>query len=338
MDKTTLFSTYRQGENRVTASMIAVFERVGLEVVERLLQAVQGESTVELVEFRNQPAEKGSKGTPDASIRASFKYLFETKTTPVGNGSAALLAELKRHLEKLVGEYQSETLFFVTPDEEIPSEVELLRQTLPPGRLSWFSFLDLDRAMEELLGSGDGTNELERFVTSEHERFLLRELHDLFEADGLLGREDVVVVAARSAYDEWREHGAYICQPDRSFRPNLKRMGFYTHKMLRPELPEIRRRWSAIVFDAATADELDHSGGPDEQELAAHIRRNLAGGPRLSGESYGVFLLSRLDEAGTEVLTAAIPYHKKGAWVQGQRYVRLAALHEQPASLEDLPD
>jgi hypothetical protein len=32
--KAPLFSTYRQGENRVTSSLMAVFERVDLSIVE----------------------------------------------------------------------------------------------------------------------------------------------------------------------------------------------------------------------------------------------------------------------------------------------------------------
>jgi hypothetical protein len=40
--KTTLFSTYRKGENRVTASMLAVFERIDPGVLERLLAAASG--------------------------------------------------------------------------------------------------------------------------------------------------------------------------------------------------------------------------------------------------------------------------------------------------------
>lgn len=35
-----LFSTYSQGENRVTASILAVFERLSFALVERLLQAL----------------------------------------------------------------------------------------------------------------------------------------------------------------------------------------------------------------------------------------------------------------------------------------------------------
>lgn len=35
-----LFSTYSQGENRVTGSLLAVFERISFALVEQILQPV----------------------------------------------------------------------------------------------------------------------------------------------------------------------------------------------------------------------------------------------------------------------------------------------------------
>lgn len=58
-----LFSTYRAGENRVTASILAVLRSLALHRTERLLGALMERSEFELVSFRNQPA-KGGKGGP----------------------------------------------------------------------------------------------------------------------------------------------------------------------------------------------------------------------------------------------------------------------------------
>jgi hypothetical protein len=44
MAKNPLFSAYRQGENRVTSSMLAVFERIDLSLFETLLAAAAGET------------------------------------------------------------------------------------------------------------------------------------------------------------------------------------------------------------------------------------------------------------------------------------------------------
>ena len=79
ISSTPLFSTYRQGENRITSSILAVFERVGLSLTEEILSRASSESTLETVAFTNQPA-TGTNLVPDARISADFTYLFEVKT------------------------------------------------------------------------------------------------------------------------------------------------------------------------------------------------------------------------------------------------------------------
>jgi hypothetical protein len=54
MSKNPLFSTYRQGENRVTSSMLAVFERIDPSLLEEILAAAAGESSLQMVSFANQ--------------------------------------------------------------------------------------------------------------------------------------------------------------------------------------------------------------------------------------------------------------------------------------------
>jgi hypothetical protein len=54
MAKNPLLSTYCQGENLVTASMIAVFERIDAGVVERILATASGESALTFVTLANQ--------------------------------------------------------------------------------------------------------------------------------------------------------------------------------------------------------------------------------------------------------------------------------------------
>ena len=55
---TNLFSTYRQGENRVTATFLAVLQRLSLPNIDRILGALFGETSFSLVSFDNQPRMK----------------------------------------------------------------------------------------------------------------------------------------------------------------------------------------------------------------------------------------------------------------------------------------
>lgn len=91
-----LFSTYSQGENRVTSSILAVFERLSFVLVEQILQALCQEPEFPLLSFLNQPVGKSS--TPDGRIRASFAYWIETKITP----NAIHTDQIRRHLTALM--------------------------------------------------------------------------------------------------------------------------------------------------------------------------------------------------------------------------------------------
>ena len=89
-----LFSTYRGGENRVTSSMMAVFQRLELSLLERLLGAVSGDSALQLVSFVNQPPDEGHS-IPDARMTGNFDYWFEMS---VAARKSALLAMRSPHL------------------------------------------------------------------------------------------------------------------------------------------------------------------------------------------------------------------------------------------------
>jgi hypothetical protein len=212
MPKAPLFSPYRQGENSITASLMAVFERIDLSKVERLLAVSSGESALQLFSFENQVRSKRSASVPDARISASFSLWFETKTAP----GQVRQDQLCRHLEHLGADRGYERLFLLTPDAEEPDTVRRLNDP----HLIWISFRSLSQAIDDLLADG-------RELVSEKEELLLRELQALFEEDNLLGDpRQVVVVPARNAYREYLEYGAYVCQPRRHFKP-VERMAFY---------------------------------------------------------------------------------------------------------------
>jgi hypothetical protein len=123
-----LFSIYRTGENRVTASMMAVFERIDLALVQELLEtATGGSGELPAVTFQNQVALDGYS-VPDARISARFSWWFETKTV-----RGAYLTEghgrdqLRKHAAAVLADAPQARLFVLTPD---------------PVRPAWFSALD----------------------------------------------------------------------------------------------------------------------------------------------------------------------------------------------------
>lgn len=316
MANSPLFSTYRGGENRVTSSMVAVFQRLELSLLERLLGAVAQESALQLVAFVNQPAGAGAS-VPDARMSAQFDYWFETKTVLNALGQK----QVSEHYKNLTPGAKHERLFIVTPDPEKPTVLDLLDDE----RIIWFNFRAMSDAIDEIL------DDTATFV-GEQTRFLLRELQQLFVEDGLLDIADVVVVAARFAWDEYKDQGVYICQPDRSFRPGLTHMGFYAYGAIQPKIAKILdQRPQPVTFDAAAIKEL-RAGDTIGQRIAQAIEDSLSGGTRSAGQPYRVFVLSHHDDDQTVTLSSQIINTTKTssgrgfAWTMGQRYTRLSAL------------
>lgn len=297
-----IFSTYSTGENRVTASILAVLRSLSLGRIQRLLGALLEESEFELVRFQNQPS-KGGQGVPDAMIQASIRLLIETKT----ERNSLNLAQLKAHLNRLNETNESSRLLLVlTPDDERPKTLDLLEDE----RLVWSSFAALDQAIDEMLAD-------KKEVISEREAFLLRELQNMLTAEHLLTSEkDVVVVAARDAWPEYNQIHAYVCQPNRSFQ-QVKRIAFYSKGQIYPLVPKILESHDDVPLFPG-----QHSGG-----LGQLVDRLIGEGRRDEGGRNKVLILSEPDSSDTLHLPDPIPNDlksksgKPAAFTMGQRYV-----------------
>jgi hypothetical protein len=304
-----IFSTYSTGENRVTASILAVLQALSLSRIERLLGALLEQSEFELVRFQNQPA-KGGEGIPDAIILSSCRLLIETKI----RRNALNRDQIKRHLKRLQDAAESDKrLLLLTPDDQRPP----LLDTLPDSRIAWAPFAALDQAIDELLRDPHE-------VVSEREAFLLRELQAMLVRERLLVTEsDVVVVPARDAWPEYQEYSAYVCQPDRAFQP-VTRIGFYSQGRIYPLVPKILATHERVEFQFKR-----HPG-----ELGKLVDRLLKETPRSAGKSYKVLFLSAPDDKQTVRLEQPIVNDlttedgRTTAFTQNQRYVSLAALRK----------
>jgi hypothetical protein len=315
MPKNPLFSTYRQGENRVTSSMLAVFERIDLSLLETILAAAAGESSLQMVTFTNQPPGTGHS-IPDARISARFNYWFEVKTTR----EALDAVQLKEHLTNLGAEGSDERLFVITPDPEQPA---IVADLLEP-RVVWFNFRAAYDAVDAAIKDPAG-------AISEQTGFLLRELQALLVHEGLLDSDDVVIVAARFAYPEYLKHGVYVCQAERAFRGGLTHLGFYADSAIQIHLPRILYREDLVVFTQEEAARRT-AGSDTDRSIAEVIEMSLAEGTREEGQQYQIFLLSGPEDGHTVRLDHPIlndtltESGRPWAWTLGQRYVSLAGL------------
>lgn len=144
---------------------------------------------------------------------------------------------------------------------------------------------------------------------------------------------DTVVVAARNAWPLYEDHHAYVCQPNRAFRP-VDRIAFYADQEIKQEVPRIVHRRDNVPWTRQHAASLAASGDPTDKKVAAVIMASRA---TLWTEGvYQVFLLTR--PGHPQHRTLAHPVQRppdRGAFTQGQRYVSLHAL-ENASTTADL--
>lgn len=305
-----IFSTYSTGENRVTASILAVLQSLSLQRMERILQALTATDR-NFVQFINQPS-AGSEGVPDALIFASFRLVVETKIRP----GMVQIAQLERHLRDLKADHHTERtklLVVITPDDSIPKQCSNLRDQGEP--VVWASFENLNQAINEILADTQES-------ISEREVFLLRELQAMFRNDGLIAAEgDVVIVAARSAWPEYLKHHVYVCQPMRSFQA-VSRMGFYSEGQIQASIPKIIGREESVEFRRGI-----HSG-----RVGDIVERMLDEGSREEGQFFKIVFLSSPESDETLQLSKPIINDLKvasgrtWAFTLSQRYTQVEKL------------
>jgi hypothetical protein len=303
-----IFSTYSTGENRVTASILAVVQSLGLTRTERLLGALLQESEFTLVRFENQPA-KGGQGVPDAVIAASCRLLIETKTAR----NSLKEEQLRRHLKRLEGQEAVQRLLVLSPDDNPPEAVARLNDK----RAVWASFGMLEQAIEELLKDP-------REVISEREAFLLRNLQLMLTEEELVGSaNDVVVVPAAQAWPDYLRYSAYVCQPKRPFQ-HVDYMAFYASGAIQTKVARI------LEVNDAVPMEPDSPAVP--AKLTALVKRLVEDSIREHGAVQKVFLLSPSGDERTVTLPKPILNNltsssgRNVAFTQNQRYVPLIRL------------
>ena len=332
-----LFSTYSQGENRVTATLLAVFERLSFAIVEQILQAVMEEPETTLVSFQNQPA--GPKSVPDARIFASFSYWIETKTAR----DAVRLSQVRNHLEALdhagYGPAETKRLLVLTPDAHMPAGL----QRIGDDRVVWSAFENLVTAVQDAIQVDEDWLSSSAPLPTEAERELLRELVQFLASEGLVGeaQDRVLIVAARKAYPEYLRYGLYFCQPNRSFRRS-SHLGFYYKGEVQPEFPKIYGSVESIRMDEETVRGDLELAEEQRQRLLDVLGQLREDGDTRIGKQTKVIFLSRSDSEETLEIGSPIRNDLASesgrtiAFTQGQRYVTLEAVQEEPETTSEL--
>ena len=323
---TNLFSTYRQGENRVTHTFLAVLQRLSLPNMDRILQALLEDSAFSLVTFENQPS--GPESTPDAKIATRSSVWIETKI----KRETVSLNQIEKHLKNLDVD---DHLLLLTPDDDAPDGLNSLDE-----RVVWSNFERLSAVIDGVLASDD-------YPLTETETFLLRELISMLREDGLIDavQDQVLVVAARQAWPMYRELSVYRCQPGRSFNRPAKYMAFYADGEIKPSVAKIKTELTIESFDLSDREAVD---GLDDgrKEAVIGLIEQVGPGRRWPDGFTGnckVMFLSREDDASTVTLSKPIRNNLTNdngrgyAFTQGQRYVALESLESAKTTSDLVP-
>jgi hypothetical protein len=150
--------------------------------------------------------------------------------------------------------------------------------------------------------------------------------------------DDVLVVAAGSAYDEYLNYHAYICQEGRSFR-DVQRIGFYRLGKIEPHFPTIRAAQDHVEFSSENAERLRSSLSPVDRELADLITTLVSHHRRDDWDTYQVFLLTPPADPQTLTLPQPIMHDTRGrgsAWTFGHRYISEGSLLRTPRNTDEL--
>lgn len=349
-----IFSTYSQQENRVTSTIMAVLERLPFRIVEVILQRlIEADGTENLLKFENQSQGKknnSSGSIPDAFIGASFGFWIETKI----RRNTLKSQQLERHLDHVNDDgakrkYENRYLLVITPDIKKPECIaRICGNNGNNNSLCWVNFSDFCEIISRI--ADHNQNEWKEnlgFLLAERDRDLLKELyHFIKETKGLLGEDEVLIIPARVAFDEFKKYGAYVCQQNRPFR-YITHIGFYRNKRIERNFPKVIARFDSLRLTGNIIEDNDDRLVPDQKDLLKRYGDKLCDlynkikrdGYRTTDElgfdDYQIFLL---DAKNGIILDEAIRHERGGAWVQGQRYIPLAALDKSPKTTDDLVD
>lgn len=318
-----IFSSYSQGENRVTSSILAVLRLLSMPAFDYLVcRLVDEENSLHIV--RNQPS-GGGTGIPDGEISANYNILIETKTVAANNLGQDDIDQLKRHLKRLkVAENGTQALLYLTPHDSAPNIVGVINDS----RLVWKSFEDFDTLVGNLLLH-------ENIKLSEIERFMLEQLHLMIEDEGLLpSRDNVVVVGARTAWPMYQRHKVYICQPNRAFR-NVEYIAFYTLGNIKPKVAKISQRHREVSLEQINSDDnVLQINKTLKDKVNSYAEEHIMSGPKAKEFFEGAFQVFELDDSsevdlGRDITNDITAINGRNfAYTVGQRYTSLDKLKE----------
>ncbi len=248
-----IFSTYSQGENRVTSTILAVLEELHQKLVALILQRLTGGNTLPFLEYINQPRKKDPKSIPDGHIKGLFSYYIETKLKKDAYKDGSNQDQFKNHLKGYVEKMPEgvhSALIVITPDDFKPNFIsEFIEKYEAKNRCYWANFDRLINVIDEILLNLLNEEDILQYILTNREAYLLNELkkfikecpEDLLPYDYTKYEHTnrVIVIANNDEYYPiYEKVGCCIWQPGRPFTKSAH-MAFYSQNKICEVVPRI---------------------------------------------------------------------------------------------------
>ncbi|NOZ46442.1 MAG: hypothetical protein GXO79_06630 [Chlorobi bacterium] len=315
-----IFSTYSTAENRVTSTILAVFEKLNSSTVTRILQVLMEDSTIELIEYENQV--KFYDSVPDGRIKGMFDYIIETKVVP----NTINKKQIINHCELLM--YDFSRLFVLTPDCDYPKTLKELDSKYT-NKIIWGNFDKIIEGINSVLQ--------ESILLLDREKFLLMELKE-FIINQRLTAEDyskkTLVIPAGFAWDFYKKYSLYRCQANRTFQQSSY-MGFYADGQIKEYFPKILGYIDSLNIQTDNLDTIEiitvnSTNEQDIRDKLIEIKSKLQANEW--NENFKYIILTEINDKETfkndnPINNVKISYSdKRTAFVQKQTYLNIDEL------------
>lgn len=214
-----IFGTYKQPENRLTAAFLQICKVGGEDLIRFLSSKLKINLPSSDISIISQIKKSESGSVPDGLLQSNFAFNLYVESKIKNNDIN--LKQLVNHKKLLI--HNNDFLLYLTPDEIKPSELD---------GVYWANWGQIRDTFNEYLKSASNDNiELLDFLVKNFV-ILLDNLNLSKATWKKVEKDSVLIVAGNWAENVARNYDFYLCQNNRSFKPS-EYITFYNSNELR---------------------------------------------------------------------------------------------------------
>lgn len=334
-----IFSSYRQPENLITSSLMAVLGNLSLIQMNNFFSLLLEDDDDTIFSIKNQHTHinDAARISFDATITMKYDIFIETKIYRNVDASE----QLNNYIRRLSNENCSPRknadalIIYLTPDANCPPWFSRIES----GNISmkWISFDMMYKTINTIIDGTQDENQMD--ILSEREIFLLRQFQMLILNENLLASNEmnVLIIPAGAAWDEYTSldtdgYSAYICQENRRFRDGIEHLAFYKNGTVLQFVPKIIAAMDSVSIENPEDSffEFNENSGINDREISRELFEKICGRESADPEDHRrkILILEGKYKCSVQLDDPIINDTKSAsgrntAFVQRQRYTSL---------------